>query len=249
MLLPATTTDPLDDYSLLADFYDRLLGQWGLEMGHVAVVVGGVWRHEKYPAQAGVLHSAVPRARQAEAVRFLNDNAFATPLYLLDAEILRRIEPTGFVERIRTRQTNLLNALFQDARLSRLAEQGATLPAASAYTLADLFADVRRGIFSETGAARPVVDAYRRNLQRGFVEQMDRLINTPLVTPPPPGVGQFPGFVPPPPRPGDARALARLELQEIQGTLRAALPRVTDRTTRAHFGDLQARIDRILNPR
>jgi len=248
-LIPTTTTDRLDDYSLLDDFYDRLVGQWALEMNHVAVVVGGVYRQEKYPDQAGVIHTAVPRARQAEAVRFLSENAFTTPVYFLDADVLRRIEPTGFVDRIRTRQTTLLNALFQDARLSRLAEQGATLPAGSAYTLADLFGDVRRGIFAELAAARPAVDAYRRNLQQAFVDQMDRLISTPLAFQPPPGFTPFPGFTPPPPRPADARALARLELQDLQTTLRAAIARPTDRTTRAHLVDLQARIDRILNPR
>jgi hypothetical protein len=246
MLIPATTTDRLDDYSLLDDFYDRLIGQWALEMNHVAVVVGGVYRHEKYPDQAGVIHTAVPRARQADAIRFLNENALATPLFFLDPEVLRRIEPTGFVERIRTRQTAILNALFQDARLSRLAEQGATLPAA--YTLTDLFGDVRRGIFSELGAARPAVDAYRRNLQQAFLDQLDRLINTPLVTPLPPQFQGFPGFTPPV-RPTDARALARLELQGLQSAVAAALAKPTDRMTRAHFVDLQARIDRILNPR
>jgi Met-zincin/Domain of unknown function (DUF5117)/Domain of unknown function (DUF5118) len=249
MLIPATTTDRLEDYTLLDDFYDRLIGQWAFEMGHVAVVPGGVWRHEKYADQPGVIHTAVPRARQAEAVRFLNDNAFTTPVYFLDTAVLRRIEPTGFVERIRTRQTALLTTLFQDARLSRLAEQGATLAAGTAYTLADLFSDLRRGIFSELTSARPAIDAYRRNLQRAFVDQMDRLINTPLVTPPPPGFTPFPGFVPPPPRPGDARALARLELQDLMPQLRTAQTRATDRTTRAHCADLLARIDRILNPR
>ena len=249
MLLPATTTDALDDYSLLDDFYDRLVFQWALEMGHVAVVPGGVWRHEKYPDQAGVIHNPVPRARQAEAVRFLNENAFATPTYFLDTAVLRRIEPTGFVERIRVRQAAVLTILFQDVRLSRLAEQGATLPAGTAYTLTDLFDDVRAGIFSELRSARPVVDAYRRNLQQTFVDQMDRLINTPLVTPPPPNFTPFPGFTPPPPRPVDARSLARLSLRDVQTALGAALPRITDRTTRAHVTDLQARIDRILNPR
>ena len=123
------------------------------------------------------------------------------------------------------------------------------MPAGQAYTLADLFGDLRRGIFAELTTARPGVDPYRRNLQRAFLDQMDRLINTPLVTPPPPGFTPFPGFVPPPPRPGDARALARLELVDLQGVLRTALARPTDRATRAHFLDMQARIDRILNPR
>ncbi len=247
MLIPAATTDRLDDYDLLGDLYSRLIDQWGLELNHVAVVVGGVYRHEKYPSQEGVIYRPVPRARQAEAVRFLVDNAFTTPAYFFDAEILRRVEPTGFVERVRVRQTAVLTTLFGDARLARLAEQQATLPGREAYTLADLFGDVRRGVFSEYAAGRPVVDPYRRNLQRAFVEQMDRLLNTPLAAPPPPA-GFFVGS-PPPPRPGDAQALARLELQELAAAFRGAQSRIGDRATRAHVAQLLARIDQVLNPK
>ena len=70
-----------------------------------------------------------------------------TPLgrILINHNVLRRIEPTGFVDRVRGRQTALLNTLFQDSRLSRLVEQEATQPAGRAYTLAELFGDVRRG--------------------------------------------------------------------------------------------------------
>src|SRR5207237_217726 len=158
---------------------------------------------------------------QREVVRLLNEEAFRRPAYFLDSEVLRRIEPSGFVDRIRLRQTALLSALFQDQRLSRLAEQGGTLPDGTAYTLSDLFADVRRGIFSEVESAQPSVDAYRRNLQEAFVDQMDRLINTPLVTAPPPQFAAFPG-VTASTRPTDARALARFELQGLQTSLRAA---------------------------
>jgi len=49
---------------------------------------------------------------------------------------------------------------------------------------------------------------------------MERLISTPLVTPLPPGFTPFPGFNFPPPRPADARAQARLELVDLQTTLR-----------------------------
>jgi hypothetical protein len=223
------------------------VGQWARELGHVAVVVGGVYRHEKYPNQAGVIHAPVPRARQAEAVRFLIENAFATPTWLFDAEVLRRVEPYGFVDRVRARQTALLNTLFQDGRLVRLAEQQATLPAGETYALADLFSDVRRGLFSEFGPGAPVVDPYRRNLQHAFLDAMNRLLNTPLV--PPGGGGGFGGGAPLPPRPRDAQSLARLELTELGGELRGALGRVTDRATRAHVGLLLARIDEVLNPR
>jgi hypothetical protein len=249
MLIPATTQDRLGNYDRLDDMYDELIAQWAREMNHVAVVVGGVYQFTRYASQSGTVYQAVPKAKQAEAVRFLNANVFTTPSYFFDPEILRRVEPTGFVERVRARQNAILNTLFQDSRLSRLAEQSATLPSGTAYTLADLFGDVRRGIFSEFTGGAVTVDPYRRNVQRAFVDQMERLISTPLVTPPPPGFTPFPGFTPPPPRPADARAQARLELVDVQTSLRAAQARAGDRATRAHIVDLLARIDQILNPR
>jgi uncharacterized protein DUF4953/uncharacterized protein DUF5117/uncharacterized protein DUF5118 len=247
MLIPATTGDRLDNYDRLDDLYAELIAQWAREMNHVAVVVGGVYQFTKYAGQTGRVYQPVPRAKQAEAVQFLNDNVFTTPSFFFDPEILRRIEPTGFVERVRQRQTAVLNLVFQDSRLSRLAEQSATQP--GSYTITDLFGDVRRGIFAEFGAGPVRVDEYRRNVQRAFVDQMERLISTPLVTPPPPGFTPFAGFTPPPPRPADARAQARLELVDLQTTLRGAQARAGDRTTRAHVVDLLARIDQILNPR
>ena len=250
MLVTATTTDRLQDFDLLNDFYGRVIGQWALEMNHVAVVVGGVWRHEKYASQTGVIHQPVPRARQAEAVRFLVENAFATPTYFLDTAILRRVEPSGYVDRIRVRQNALLTALFQDARLSRLVDQEGTLGRSGAYTLVNLFDDVSAGVFSElSGTGAPVIDPYRRNLQNAFLDQMDRLLNTPLVTPPPQGGGGGGGFGPPPvPRPADARALARFTLADVQRRARAAGTRATDRATRAHLADVVARIDQIFDP-
>src|SRR5256712_9454015 len=161
-------------------------------MNHVAVVVGGVYQFTKYASQSGTVYQPVPRAKQAEAVQFMNDNVFTTPSFFFDPEILRRIEPTGFVERVRARQTAVLNLLFQDGRLSRLAEQSATQP--GSYTISDLFGDVRRGAFAEYGGGRGGVrdDQYRRNLQSAFVDPMGRLIRPPLGDPPPPGFTPFP---------------------------------------------------------
>src|SRR5436189_3836917 len=237
MLIPATTGDRLDNYDRLDDLYAELIAQWAREMNHVAVVVGGVYQFTKYAGQTGRVYQPVPRAKQAEAVQFLNDNVFTTPSFFFDPEILRRIEPTGFVERVRQRQTAVLNLLFQDSRLSRLADQQATQP--SGYTIPDLFADVRSGVFAEFRGGAVRIDEYRRNLQRAFVDQMERLINTPLVTPPPPGIKPFPVFTPPPPRPADARAQAPIDLVASQTTLRAALPRAAHRPTHPAIVDLQ----------
>ena len=91
------------------------------------------------------------------------------------------------------------------------------------------------------------MDEYRRNIQRAFVDGMDRLINTPLVPQLPPGLPpQFAANFPP--RPADARALARAELRDLDRALALVVPTTTDRVARAHYEDLRAGFDRILNP-
>ena len=60
----------------------------------------GAESQEKYGAQEGVRFTPVAEARQKAAVKFLVENAFATPDYFLDVETLRRIEPVGAMDRI-----------------------------------------------------------------------------------------------------------------------------------------------------
>jgi hypothetical protein len=247
LLIPANTVDPLRDYEDLNENYGRLIGQWQRELGHVVTLVGGVYRAEKYPAQAGVIFSPSPRARQQAAVRFLLDNAFRTPTFFLDLAILRRIEPNGTVDRIRQSQGAILSSLFNDPRLNRLVEQQAlATTGAPAYALVELLHDVRVGLFSEL-ARGTSIDLYRRNLQRAFVDLLGTKLQPP--PPPPPTPPPFPGFVPPPPRPEEAKALVRGELKDLDRAIVAALPRVANRETRLHLQDLRFRVDQILNPK
>ena len=248
MLLAATTGDKLDDYTDLDEMYGQVFGQFQFELSDVMTEVGGVYRHEKYPDQAGVIHTTVPRATQAGAVRYLDEAVFTTPLWLYDAQILRRIEPTGFANRLLRLQQCVLHGLFDDSRLDRLADEAASATsAAPAYTIADLLGDTRRSVFSELSGRRVSVDEYRRDLQRAWVDLMNAKLNPPPAAPGRP-MFQRPGFTPPPPAPGDAKALIRAELTDLDTAIRLAQPRAADRETRAHLADLRYRIGRALNP-
>ena len=122
MLIPATTASPGEPYDDLDELYGRMLGQWTLEMNHVTAIVGGLNSQEKYVGQDGVRFTVVPKARQAAAVAFLNQNAFATPTWALKPDILRRIEPNGALDRVRTAQGRVLNSLLSSARIARMVE-------------------------------------------------------------------------------------------------------------------------------
>src|ERR1035437_5670501 len=112
MLIPATTAKAGENYDDLAELYGRMLGQWTLEMNHVAAIVGGFDSREKHTGQEGPLFVPVAKARQEAAVKFLSENAFATPTWAVDRSLLRLIEPIGALSRIRGAQSSVLSSLL-----------------------------------------------------------------------------------------------------------------------------------------
>jgi hypothetical protein len=231
MLLPATS-HPGEPYDDLEELYGRMLGQWATELNHVAAIVGGFNSQQKHAGQDGVRFVIVPKERQAAAVRFLNENAFATPSWALKPEILRRIEPSGATTRVNTAQERILNSLLNNARFDRLVEQEA-IDGVAAYRPADFMSDLRRGIWSEIepGAGAVRIDVYRRNLQNSYIDLLSAKLNVrPSVT-------------------DDYRALIKAELRDLNSAIGAAMARATDRATRAHLADARDQIAKALDPK
>jgi len=243
-LIPATVT-PTENYDDLGELYGRLIGQWRTELGHVANIVGGSETQEKYGSQQGVRFTPVSRARQADAVRFLNENAFATPTFFLDEDILRKIEPSGRVARIVQAQSSLLNSVIQNARLIRLSEYESAAKGPT-YTVTDLFADVRHGIFSELSSGAKI-DVYRRALQRSYVEALNLKLNPPAANAAAAGGrgggGGGRGGAPQlDPKLSDIYPVTRAELKDLDAEIKAAIGKSSDRMTKAHLEDLRHRI-------
>ncbi|HKY43142.1 MAG TPA: zinc-dependent metalloprotease, partial [Pyrinomonadaceae bacterium] len=229
MLLPATL-HPGEPYDDLRELYERMLGQWATELNHVTGIVGGFNSQQKHAGQDGVRFVMVPKERQIAAVRFLNENAFATPSWALKPEILRRIEPAGAMSRVNVAQERVLNSLLSNARFDRLVEQEA-IDGATAYRPADFMSDVRRGIWSELEAGPVRIDVYRRRLQNSYIDLLSTKLNgRPAVA-------------------DDYRALIKQELRDLSTAIAAATPRASDRQTRAHLADARDQIAKALDPK
>ena len=91
----------------------------------MTAIVGGFNSQQKHGGQDGVRFILCRKEQQAAAVRFLNDNAFATPTWALKPEVLRRIEPSGALDRDTDEPARVLNSLLNGARFDRLVEQEA----------------------------------------------------------------------------------------------------------------------------
>jgi len=244
LLVPATTNEKGSNYDDLSEIYGRMLGQWTLEMNHVAAIVGGFNSQEKHVGQTGVRFTMVPAAHQKDAVRFLAENAFATPTWAIDKEILRRIEPVGALNRVRNAQNSILNNLLSSSRFARIIEQN-TLDGAMAYQASDFLADVRNSVWSELNGPSIAIDAYRRNLQRSYLDIANTKLNAnPQAAPQGVPAGLTALFV----SSGDEREFYRAELRALNAQIAKSLPRVTDRPTRVHLEAVRDQIGRILDP-
>ncbi|MEI9811662.1 MAG: zinc-dependent metalloprotease [Acidobacteriota bacterium] len=163
-------------------------------------------------------------------MKFLNENAFQTPTMFLKPDVLRRLEPSGTLTRIRTAQLRVLTAMLQANRLTRLNEQ-VTIDSAQSYSPVEYLADVRQGIFTELSKPSVKIDAFRRNLQRAYIDLIASRLNsaTRLVD--------------------EQRPLLRGELQSIASNAKTGLLRAADRETRLHLEDLRDEIAKVLDPK
>ncbi len=243
-LVEWTATDG-KDYTDLSELYGELVGVWSRYIGHVVTNVGGVNETLKSSDQDGVVYEPLTEAKQKESMNWLLANAFVTPQWLLDPEMLRRMEDAGALERIRRLQSRHLNNLLSFERLQRLSEIAAFSPQSS-YTMIEMMSDLRNGVWSELARGR-TIDPYRRNLQRAYLERMQYLM-TEEQRPIPAAFRAFVRRTQVDVSQSDIRPMVRAELKVLDGQIRSALARTSDRTSRYHLEDARERIDSILNP-
>ncbi|HET7696126.1 MAG TPA: zinc-dependent metalloprotease [Vicinamibacterales bacterium] len=230
MLFTATSTKVGDPWTELEEVYGRMVSQWQLEMNHVVRVIGAFNSQQKHIGQQGVRFTTVPRARQSEALKFLLENAFTTPGFMIQPDVLRRIQASGVVERVRTAQNSVLSNLLQAARLDRMVEQEA-LDGSVAYPPLQFLSDLRKGVWSELAKPATPIGIYRRNLHRSYLDTIDTRLN---------------GTTAPS---DEVRALFRGELRALDAEIRKALPLVADEVSRRHLVDARDQIAQTLDPR
>ncbi|MEE8488505.1 MAG: zinc-dependent metalloprotease, partial [Gemmatimonadota bacterium] len=184
--------------------------------------------------------------RQREAVQVIVTTMLAKDAFEFDPDLLNKLLPNRWSHWGETPSTillfpvlsnmqaihgGLLGSLMTPPRLARMLDQEALAERTSdAYTVAELFATLTDAVWSELGSGGNArsTDAIRRNLQRIYTDRLAGLSLSQAV-------------------PGDASALARLELTELSRRLGTALSRArVDRVTRAHLAETKARVDRTL---
>jgi len=168
------TTEDGKDYEDLQYMYGQVASQFSRYMGHITTNVGGVYQQFKTSDQDGPVYSHVDKSYQKNCVKFLNQNLFDTPIWMIDENILNKIQFTGALDRVRGLQSSYLNRLLDFGRLARMIENEA-LNGRNSYTINELILDLKNGIFSELND-NSNIDIFRRNIQRAFIQRLGYLM-------------------------------------------------------------------------
>lgn len=253
-LIPELPNDILSDnapYSDLSAAFQTLLGQYATALVPAVKYIGGqyIYRtHRGDPADRGPF-VPVSKADQQRALDLIIQRAFAESAFDVPSDVLAALGPNQwlhwgtnptfngrqdypFHSYVLQLQSALLNALTDPARLARIRDAETKFGAENALTIPELFGQLTRAIWSETlSAPGRNISATRRDLQRVYLDRM-----TDILTNPPDAM------------PADARAVARVQLQDLQGRLTRRLtpPYEFDDYTYAHLQESRARIEKAL---
>ena len=253
--LPRWGVEPGQDYSQLRELYGQVVGQWRRYLNHAASTVGGVYITNKVGGQAGAVYEPVPAERQRAALAFFLDQGLTRPDWLLDAGLLRLVEPVGALERIRSVQSSALDRLLRPSRLARLLEVEALgadgLPRASGdapFTADELLTTVRQSVWTEA-ATGALPDAFRRSVQRAHLERLDYLLTVEDEGgPDEPFIRYYIGLTDVEEAQSDIRPMVRGELETLRIALARAERRAQDRQAKLHYADALARVEAALDP-
>ena len=232
------TTEDGETYDEMEYIYGQVLGQFRRYMGHVATNIGGVYQFYKTSDQDGAVYTHVDKNHQKACVNFLNKHLFETPYWMIDKNILNKIEYAGTTNRIRSTQSSYLSRVLDFGRMARMIENEA-LNGNNAYSLNEMMIDLKDGIWSELKNNRSI-DVYRRNLQKSFISRLGYIMKNEQ----------------PPTRPGwgsyittikvdvsDIRSITMGTLLDLKKDLNKAVKRYSDKVLKSHLNYCIAMID------
>jgi hypothetical protein len=191
----------------------------------------------------------VPASTQRAALALVLQEAYARGAFALPPHLLNELLPSRMGrsedpdvehpldppihEWILGVQRDVLASLLHPARLERLFDTELRVePPSDAFTVSELLQTLSRSLFAEiwSGPPRTPIDGLRRDVQTVYIEELARLVlDSPTWSAPEGGVTRQLHA------PLQARALARLELVELDGRIGRALAGHLTRDDKAHL--------------
>lgn len=173
--IPEWNKEEADMYANVSRMYSAVVSQYGRYLGHVAANIGGRYITNKSIEEAGPKYEAVPKARQKDALNFINERLFKKPTWLVEVPYIFNLtdRPDSYLYTLINNVVSSGN-LLNTGKLDRL-QQFAEYNSAN-YKPEEYLSDLTGMVFEELFKGK-AVDSYRRYLQRRFVTAAIESVN------------------------------------------------------------------------
>jgi hypothetical protein len=236
---------------LRAGFIDLLFQRWYATLVTTKYLAGlYTARDHRGDPNGRMPFTAVPAAKQREALAFITSAGLGETAYRFRPELLNRLAPSRWWHwgenpfsgggRIDfplhdwalAFQGVLVELLLDPGVLARIRDNELRAPAGTpVVTIPEVLGGMTDAIWAEAGGPARNANSIRRDLQRMYLAELLRMVVSPS-----PGT------------PEDARTLARATLTQLGTRLSSALTSGgLDAYTRAHYADSRAKIAQALN--
>jgi len=245
-------------YERVRQAFGVLLAAHGQAMYAASRLVGGLHtsRSHKGDANAPTPFRVVEPQKQRDALALLERQMFSAQPFTFSPDLYNQLVATNWLhwgstspnredypvhDTILMWQSRVLGRLLNPITLERIQDSELKVPAdQDAFTTAELLDRLTKSIMAEVDATapgdytvrKPAVGSLRRNLQRQYVSQLASLAIAPSgVTP-------------------DAQAISAAQLRSLEGRIGTLLAKndvKLDDYSRAHLGEMQTRIRKVLD--
>jgi hypothetical protein len=237
----AWTSEPNKDLQNSSVLYKEVVSQYSRYMGHALKNVGGIYRTPRTVEENKPSNEFVPAAHQQAAMKFLQEQLFTTPTWLIDKELITRvyIDPVSVIGGI---QRSAIAQLINKRRLDKMSKDEA-YNGATAYSPSRMFVDLKKAIWGDLTNGK-ASDIYVRNMQKAYVEALIALLDKKPGSAAPAQAGAIQASGAGDTSPSDAPAIARAQLTDLRRDLQNA---AASGIKRAHYQNLAALIDIALS--
>jgi hypothetical protein len=169
-----------ESYRDAGELLNAVIGQWHTYSYHVLTNVGGVYINNTVYGDGQETYEYVSKAKQKQAISYLNKNVFNCPKWLFKNDIYSKIYPTKESPNgpreynpfalLKNYQSYIYWDLLTDDRINRMIANEA-FNGNSAYKASEMMNDLHKGIFAPTIKGRKL-DLYQRASQKAFIDAL-----------------------------------------------------------------------------
>lgn len=156
----------------LSEIHHELRSRLRLFLGHVQLHIIGKLDNSNIPNRPVKEYES--KARQKEAIQWIDDNIFTAPMWLYPEEICNKLG-TDYKEEISDRQTGALTVMLTPNQIDNINDESMS-NMKNPYTVQEYLGDVFKAVWKPLTDKNDIQNDLRRSMQRTYIDLLGKIL-------------------------------------------------------------------------